>query len=140
MLGRTAFPPCTNPQRLTENYSITLRSYTDPDPDPDHPTDPPMADTKDTKNAKNPLHIPSPFMADSPEMTLEQKEQVYVHSVYQAIAPHFSATRYKVGEQQCNVHPKYSKWRPILLLPSPPLPSPTYRAKQIEVSGSYVNQ
>ncbi|KAF9363196.1 Alkylated DNA repair protein alkB 8 [Mortierella sp. NVP85] len=54
-----------------------------------------MADSKDTKHAKNPLHIPSPFKAGSPEMTPEQKEQVYVHSVYQAIAPHFSATRYK---------------------------------------------
>ncbi|KAF8969511.1 tRNA methyltransferase, has a role in tRNA modification [Entomortierella lignicola] len=28
-------------------------------------------------------------------MTPEQKEQEYVHNVYQAIAPHFSATRYK---------------------------------------------
>ncbi|KAK5815754.1 S-adenosyl-L-methionine-dependent methyltransferase [Linnemannia elongata] len=28
-------------------------------------------------------------------MTPEEKEQQYVHSVYQAIAPHFSATRYK---------------------------------------------
>ncbi|KAG0223157.1 tRNA methyltransferase, has a role in tRNA modification [Mortierella sp. GBA43] len=48
-----------------------------------------------SKDAKNPLHIPSPFKADTPDMTPEQKEQVYVHSVYQAIAPHFSATRYK---------------------------------------------
>ncbi|KAI7825198.1 S-adenosyl-L-methionine-dependent methyltransferase [Gamsiella multidivaricata] len=28
-------------------------------------------------------------------MTAEQKEQEYVHNVYQLIAPHFSATRYK---------------------------------------------
>lgn len=45
---------------------------------------------------KNPLHIPSAFQADQPDMTPEEKEQQYVHSVYQAIAPHFSATRYKV--------------------------------------------
>ncbi|KAG0342004.1 tRNA methyltransferase, has a role in tRNA modification [Podila minutissima] len=44
---------------------------------------------------KNPLHIPSPFQANEPDMTPEQKEQQYVHSVYQVIAPHFSATRYK---------------------------------------------
>ncbi|KAF9538261.1 tRNA methyltransferase, has a role in tRNA modification [Mortierella hygrophila] len=44
---------------------------------------------------KNPLHIPSAFQADQPDMTPEEKEQQYVHSVYQAIAPHFSATRYK---------------------------------------------
>ncbi|KAF9093090.1 tRNA methyltransferase, has a role in tRNA modification [Mortierella sp. AD031] len=44
---------------------------------------------------KNPLHIPSPFQVDQPDMTPEEKEQQYVHSVYQAIAPHFSATRYK---------------------------------------------
>ncbi|KAG0023011.1 tRNA methyltransferase, has a role in tRNA modification [Entomortierella chlamydospora] len=44
---------------------------------------------------KNPLHIPSPFHVDEPDMTPEQKEQEYVHNVYQAIAPHFSATRYK---------------------------------------------
>ncbi|KAF9926557.1 Alkylated DNA repair protein alkB 8 [Modicella reniformis] len=47
------------------------------------------------KNARNPLHKPSPFQADTPDMTPEQKEQVHVHNVYQAIAPHFSATRYK---------------------------------------------
>ncbi|KAG0275615.1 tRNA methyltransferase, has a role in tRNA modification [Linnemannia exigua] len=46
-------------------------------------------------STKNPLHIPSPFQADLPDMTPEEKEQQYVHSVYQAIAPHFSATRYK---------------------------------------------
>ncbi|KAF9910174.1 Alkylated DNA repair protein alkB 8 [Linnemannia zychae] len=46
-------------------------------------------------STKNPLHIPSPFQADQPDMTPEEKEQQYVHSVYQAIAPHFSATRYK---------------------------------------------
>ncbi|KAF9385070.1 tRNA methyltransferase, has a role in tRNA modification [Podila verticillata] len=45
--------------------------------------------------SKNPLHIPSPFQAIEPDMTPEQKEQQYVHSVYQVIAPHFSATRYK---------------------------------------------
>ncbi|KAG0330489.1 Alkylated DNA repair protein alkB 8 [Dissophora globulifera] len=45
--------------------------------------------------SKNPLHIPSPFRADEPDMTPEQKEQQYVHDVYQVIAPHFSATRYK---------------------------------------------
>ncbi|KAF9898380.1 tRNA methyltransferase, has a role in tRNA modification [Lobosporangium transversale] len=44
---------------------------------------------------KNPLHIPSPFQAEEPGMTPEQKEQEYVHNVYQVIAPHFSATRYK---------------------------------------------
>ncbi|KAF9112201.1 hypothetical protein BGX27_003802 [Mortierella sp. AM989] len=44
---------------------------------------------------KNPLHIPSPFRSEEPDMTSEQKEQEYVHNVYQAIAPHFSATRYK---------------------------------------------
>ncbi|KAF9360525.1 tRNA methyltransferase, has a role in tRNA modification [Mortierella sp. AD094] len=44
---------------------------------------------------KNPLHIPSPFRIEEPDMTPEQKEQEYVHNVYQAIAPHFSATRYK---------------------------------------------
>ncbi|KAF8931332.1 Alkylated DNA repair protein alkB 8 [Haplosporangium gracile] len=44
---------------------------------------------------KNPLHVPSAFQADQPDMTPEEKEQQYVHSVYQAIAPHFSATRYK---------------------------------------------
>ncbi|KAF9561672.1 Alkylated DNA repair protein alkB 8 [Mortierella alpina] len=43
---------------------------------------------------KNPLHIPSPFKAQA-DMTPEQKEQEYVHNVYQVIAPHFSATRYK---------------------------------------------
>ncbi|KAF9920716.1 tRNA methyltransferase, has a role in tRNA modification [Linnemannia zychae] len=46
-------------------------------------------------STKNPLHIPSAFKADEPDMTPEQKEQQYVHSVYQVIAPHFSATRYK---------------------------------------------
>ncbi|KAG0202280.1 tRNA methyltransferase, has a role in tRNA modification [Mortierella sp. GBA30] len=43
---------------------------------------------------KNPLHIPSPFQTNE-DMTPEQKEQEYVHNVYQVIAPHFSATRYK---------------------------------------------
>ncbi|KAF9274388.1 tRNA methyltransferase, has a role in tRNA modification [Mortierella alpina] len=43
---------------------------------------------------KNPLHIPSPFQAQV-DMTAAQKEQEYVHNVYQVIAPHFSATRYK---------------------------------------------
>ncbi|KAF9927938.1 tRNA methyltransferase, has a role in tRNA modification [Mortierella alpina] len=43
---------------------------------------------------KNPLHIPSPFQAQV-DMTPAQKEQEYVHDVYQVIAPHFSATRYK---------------------------------------------
>ncbi|KAF8923761.1 tRNA methyltransferase, has a role in tRNA modification [Dissophora ornata] len=46
-------------------------------------------------HTKNPQHIPSPFRADAPDMTPEQKEQEYVHNVYQVIAPHFSATRYK---------------------------------------------
>ncbi|KAG0360973.1 tRNA methyltransferase, has a role in tRNA modification [Mortierella sp. AD032] len=46
-------------------------------------------------STKNPLYIPSPFQAEQPDMTPEEKEQQYVHSVYQAIAPHFSATRYK---------------------------------------------
>ncbi|GJJ75934.1 alkylated DNA repair protein alkB homolog 8 [Entomortierella parvispora] len=44
---------------------------------------------------KNPLHVPSPFRVQEPAMTPEQKEQQYVHDVYQVIAPHFSATRYK---------------------------------------------
>ncbi|KAF9422754.1 tRNA methyltransferase, has a role in tRNA modification [Podila epigama] len=44
---------------------------------------------------KNPLHIPSPFQVNVPDMTPAQKEQEYVHNVYQVIAPHFSATRYK---------------------------------------------
>ncbi|KAG0047603.1 tRNA methyltransferase, has a role in tRNA modification [Gryganskiella cystojenkinii] len=48
-----------------------------------------------TTSTKNPLHVPSPFQASAPEMTPEQKEQEYVHNVYQVIAPHFSATRYK---------------------------------------------
>ncbi|KAF9162891.1 tRNA methyltransferase, has a role in tRNA modification [Actinomortierella ambigua] len=46
-------------------------------------------------NAKNPLHIPSPFQADNAVLTEGQQEQEHVHNVYQAIAPHFSATRYK---------------------------------------------
>ncbi|CAG8619595.1 1850_t:CDS:2 [Acaulospora colombiana] len=32
---------------------------------------------------------------DSEQLTDEKKEQQYVHDVYQAIAPHFSQTRYK---------------------------------------------
>ncbi|KAF9133821.1 tRNA methyltransferase, has a role in tRNA modification [Mortierella sp. 14UC] len=59
-------------------------------------------------STKNPLHIPSPFQADQPDMTPEEKEQQYVHSVYQAIAPHFSATRYKpwpVVEEFLNTMP-----------------------------------
>ncbi|KAG0287329.1 tRNA methyltransferase, has a role in tRNA modification [Linnemannia gamsii] len=57
---------------------------------------------------KNPLHIPSAFQADQPDLTPEEKEQQYVHSVYQAIAPHFSATRYKpwpVVEEFLNTMP-----------------------------------
>ncbi|KAF9977797.1 tRNA methyltransferase, has a role in tRNA modification [Actinomortierella ambigua] len=45
--------------------------------------------------AKNPLHVPSPFQADNVALTEAQQEEEHVHSVYQAIAPHFSATRYK---------------------------------------------
>jgi len=50
---------------------------------------------------KNPLHVPSPFRVPEPAMTPEQKEQQYVHDVYQVIAPHFSATRYKVRLVLC---------------------------------------
>ncbi|KAG0233286.1 tRNA methyltransferase, has a role in tRNA modification [Actinomortierella wolfii] len=45
--------------------------------------------------AKNPLHVPSPFLADNVGMTEAQQEEEHVHNVYQAIASHFSATRYK---------------------------------------------
>src|SRR5690554_6646877 len=48
---------------------------------------------------KNPLHIPSPFQVGAIDMTPEQKEQEYVHNVYQVIAPHFSATRYKASSE-----------------------------------------
>ncbi|KAI1318962.1 tRNA methyltransferase, has a role in tRNA modification [Mortierella claussenii] len=48
-----------------------------------------------SQQKKNPLHVPSPFHVEGSDMTEAQKEQEYVHNVYQVIAPHFSATRYK---------------------------------------------
>lgn len=64
---------------------------------------------------KNPLHIPSPFQANEPDMTPEQKEQQYVHSVYQVIAPHFSATRYKVCLIDAIIFPATDIFQDILI-------------------------
>lgn len=103
--GNLASPP--------EQQPITVRGFSNGQPAESMPIVRPAATSSAIRDEGDAVHgRPSSGQHTSKEAHLQRMEQEFVHDVYNAIAPHFSSTRFAIWPKVFITHPlcNHKKW------------------------------